>query len=572
MIRLRIAIPLFLLISIHCTGQSRLRKLPSNINHPAINVSSPYISLDGNSLVFISDNSDENQLTMFFTTKRDAVNWNDPVMMPKTVNNRLNFLNGFALSADGKTLYLSSLKSGGLGGFDIVVSQLKGTTWSEPENLGLPINSIGHEAAPSLTADESTLYFMRCEKMDQKTASNCKIFMSKKSRLGRWEEPVALPDYINTGNSQAPRILGDNETLLFSSDQLPNSKGGMDLYMTRFENESWSKPTPLIFANSSRNDQYVSASSLGRYLLKDQPGQRTNELVEILFPPEIKPKATTKVDGVVSGIENLSSPYVAVFDLTTQKRVYSGRPEKNGAFTLFLKEGKIYDVSVEPEREVFSFFSKIYDLTGDQIPQLDKIAAEIKPIAKGTQVDLAISFEPNSSTLSTNSMQELRRVARMVKGNSNYKFGLDLSLYGYLQDSTKSSPELTEVLIDTIHYKVEKLIPDTLKIDSLLSVLNNLDSMEYASADSTLIHENKTLRDKIDSLRINSFVTVVVDTFKIKRTYHNDRTQKQLLSIIESLKKEAVPVENVALSHKAIPEPVAEKRKMEIKLSVLSTY
>ncbi|HCR52841.1 MAG TPA: hypothetical protein DIW27_00395, partial [Cytophagales bacterium] len=149
---------LLLLQSGQLFAQARLRKLPGTINHPAINVSAPYISLDGNTLVFISDNSDENQLTMFYTTKKDAVNWKEPVMMPKTVNNRLNYLHGFALSADGKSLYLSSLKSGGLGGFDILVSQLKGAIWSEPINLGLPINSLGQEACPSLAPDESALY------------------------------------------------------------------------------------------------------------------------------------------------------------------------------------------------------------------------------------------------------------------------------------------------------------------------------------------------------------------------------------------------------------------------------
>ncbi|HOO11169.1 MAG TPA: hypothetical protein PKW06_14620, partial [Cyclobacteriaceae bacterium] len=314
---------------------------------------------------FVSDNNDENQLTLFHTTKKDAVNWKEPVKMPKTVNNRLTFLRGFALSADGKAMYLSSLKSGGLGGFDILVSELRGTYWAEPVNLGLPINSSGQEACPSLAPDGSALYFMRCEKMDQKNASGCKILVSHQSRLGKWEEPVELPGYINTGNSQAPRILGDGETLLFSSDQFPQNKGGMDLYLTRYDGSNWSRPVPLSFANTAMDDQYVSASYLGRYLLKDQPGPRTSEIVELLFPPGLKPKALVKIDGTVTGLENPSSPYIAAFDLKDQRRVYNGRPDKDGAFTLYLPEGARYDLSVEPEKDNYTFYSKTYDFTSD---------------------------------------------------------------------------------------------------------------------------------------------------------------------------------------------------------------
>ena len=560
-------ISLFGLISIHCTGQARLRKLPANVNHPAINLTSPYISFDGGSLIFISDNSDENQLTMFYTTKRDAVNWKDPVMLPRTVNNRLNFLNGFALNADGKTLYLSSLKSGGLGGFDLIVSQLKGTTWSEPVNIGLPVNSNGHEACPSVSADEKTLYFMRCEKMDQKSASGCKIMMTKKSRLGKWEEPTELPDFINTGNSQTPRILGDGETLIFSSDQFPQGKGGMDLYMTRWDGTQWSKPLPLDFTNTDKNDQYVTAASLGRYLLRDQPGPRTSELVEILFPEELKPKATLKIEGTVSGLENPSSPYISVYDMSTQKRVLNDRPEKSGAFTLFLKEGTKYDLSVEPERETYTYYSKIYDLSGDRIPQLDKVQVSLQPVSAGVELDCSIEFDEGTSTCSRSSQLELKRLSRMTKGNPGRKFVIDVTLYGYITDSIQSSPDLTEVIIDTLRFKVEKLVPDTVRIDSLVAVLNRLDSLHNVNPD-TVIVSNQMFRNQIDSMRNNALMTVMVDSIAIKKTYHNNRTEAQARAISNYLIAEGTDASKLQIKHKAIPEADPDKRRTTVKVKV----
>lgn len=558
----------FFLVLFQGYGQAKLRKLPATINHPAINVSSPYISLDGNSLVFVSDNSDENQLTLFYTTKKDAVNWKEPVMMPKAVNSRLNFLQGFALSPDGKTLYLSSLKSGSLGGYDILVSQLRGSVWSEPINLGLPINSVGQEACPSLTPDETSIYFMRCEKMDQKTAAGCKIFTSKKSRTGQWEEPIELPAYINSGNSQAPRILGDSETLIFSSDQLPQNKGGMDLYLTKLESGSWSKPVSLSFANTSKNDQYVSAAALGRYLLKDQAGSRTSEIVEILFPPDLKPKTMVKIEGVISGLENPSSPYIAVFDQGNQERVFSGRPEKDGAFNFYLKEGAVYDLTIEPEKNDYTFYSKVYDLANEQVPISDKIDVEIKPLTKGTELELGIKFKPGGIQPIASAAQSLRMLSRLVNGNANRKFLVDITLHGYLTDSVRSSPDLTEIIVDTLHYEVKKQIPDTVKLDSLLMVMNEMDSLTTHATDSTTQANDESFISKLDSMRMYATKTITVDSIAIKRTYHNNRTEAQAKSLIANLIKMGASGDNLSFQCRTLREAIPENRKTSVRIIV----
>jgi len=567
--RLNSVVFLCTVLSIQTFAQAKLRKLPITINHPAINVTSPYISFDGSTLVYISDNSDENQLTMFYSTKKDAVNWKEPVMLPKSVNNRLNFLNGFALSADGRRLYISSLKSGGLGGFDIFSSDLKGAIWAEPTNFGLPINSNAHEACPSLSPDESTLYFMRCDKMDQKSASGCKIFTAKKSRLGKWEEPVELPPYINTGNSQAPRILGDGETLIFSSNLLPQNRGGMDLYITRLEGNEWSRPIPLSFANTPNDDQFVSASSLGRYLLKDQPGTRTSEIVEILFPSDIKPKATVKVEGKITGLENPASPYIAVFDQKDQTRVYSGRPEKNGEFTFYLKEGATYDLSIEPEKDSYTFYSKVYDLTGDQIPMTDKILVDIKPLARGVELELGLSFKPSTTELAASAAQDLRRLVRMVKGNPERKFLINVELRGYLTDSLRSNPDLTELKLDTLHYLVEKQIPDTLKLDSILTVMNRRDSLMSLGADSTLVATQDYFKSQIDSLKQTAFKTIKVDSIAVKKTYHNNRTEKQAKVLVDYLIKEGALPTSLSYKNSATPEPDSASRKTIVTIKVV---
>lgn len=523
---------IFVLIMITNAGsslyaQAKVRKMPATINHPSYNVFDPYLSADANALIFISDNAEDNALAPFFTW-RDNADWREPQMLPKSIYSRLNFLRGFALSADGKKMFSSTLKTPGVGGFDIWTSDWKGAAFNEPVNLGMPVNTKSHEACPSVTPDGNTMYFMRCGTMDQSKASNCKIFKCTKKQNGQWDEPVELPDFINTGNSQTPRIMADGETLLFSSDKFPGNKGGMDLYSTKFTNGTWSKPVPWDFVNTERDDQYVSVAALGRYIVKDAKGQRRNELIEYLIPDALRPRGMMKIDGKVTDAAGAPvASYVSIFDVTKNKRFYSGRPYADGSFIVYVMEGSLYDLSVEPESDHLTFFSKILDLTTDKIPQIEKVAATIKPLATGDEFSLdVIRFKPNSSEIdkATASTAELKRFMRLVKGNPGAKFEIQVMLTGYMQDSIQSDPDLTEVIYDSIRATFDD-------IDSLGQLYQR-------------------------------------DTVIVKTTFHNDRTWQQAEAIVQFLASLGADPKNFSVFGNAIPALLPENKKLVIKAAV----
>ena len=64
-----------------------------------------------------------------------------------------------ALHPDGVTLYFASTRPGGAGSTDIWTSPFDGVAWSDPINLGSPINSLAEELQPAFTADGDTMYF-----------------------------------------------------------------------------------------------------------------------------------------------------------------------------------------------------------------------------------------------------------------------------------------------------------------------------------------------------------------------------------------------------------------------------
>jgi hypothetical protein len=504
--------------AIVCEAQNKINHLGAPINHPSINVSAPYISLEGNSMLFVSDNAEDNVLTVFYSARPDGVNWKEPIPLPKTLNGRLNFLRGFSLSPDGKQVYISTTKGGGLGGYDLYAADMKGTYWNEPMNVGLPVNSKENEACVSLSTDGTTMYFMRCTKMDANTASGCRIMMAtKKPNDLRWQPPVDLPASINTGNSQAPRIMGDGESLIFSSDQM-GGKGKMDLFITKKSGNTWSNPIPLDFANTPEDDEFVSASSLGRYLMKDAPTKTTTEIVEVLFPAELKPHAVMKVEGHVQGPANLASPYVNLVNSKTQQRLLTTRPTKDGAFILYLVEGNVYNVVIDPEEDNFTFFSHAFDLTTGKISTFEKLDVVLKPVAAGDIIDLdGVQFKQYSSDMTEGSKTELRKIARLINGAPSLRFDVEVSLYGYRKDSIQSDPDLTEIISDSVHYQM--MLPDSTYLDSAA----------------------------------------------VENTYHNDRTQHEALEIVNYLIEQGIPADRVKPASKVF-EAVPEERKTKVRL------
>jgi hypothetical protein len=478
-------------------------------------------------MAFVSDYAEDNVLTIFYT-QRESGDWKEPVALPRHINNRLNFARGFTLSPDGKTIYITSAKSGGVGGYDLWGGSIQGTSWGDLQNLYAPINSRFHDACVTLTPDGTTLYFMRCEKMDVLKADNCKILVSKKSPGGRWEEPTELPANVNTGNSQVPRIMADAETLIFSSNRFVPNKGGMDLYVSKLkEDGSWTDPVPLDFVNTEKDDQFVSSISTGRYLLKDAPGTHTNELLEYLIPDELRPRGILKLEGVITDATGApaAAAYASVTDLKTAKRFYSGRPDaRDGSFFVYLKEGSTYELSIDPEQGNVTYYSRRYDLTGNPSLNTQKVKVALKTIAVGDEIELdAIRFKSHSSELDDPSA-ELRRLSRLVKSSPQLSFELQVLLAGYEEDSIQSGPDLTEVSIDSVIMQIEDI--DTLG--------------QLYSRDSLIV----------------------------KTTYHNNRTQKQAETLLNELVALGVDRNNLSYFVNVRPEAVLENRRTSVRMVV----
>ncbi|MCD6202250.1 MAG: PD40 domain-containing protein [Bacteroidales bacterium] len=113
-----------------------------------------------------------------------------------------------AISPDGKTLVFSSDMPTAQKGTNLFKSSLSGSGWSDPVNLGIPINSNADELFPFLD-DYNNLYFS-----SNRGSDNFDIYVARFNGTG-WDKPLRLAKGINSGNNDMIFKVNPNDTLAF---------------------------------------------------------------------------------------------------------------------------------------------------------------------------------------------------------------------------------------------------------------------------------------------------------------------------------------------------------------------
>lgn len=119
------------------------------------------ISCDGRTIYFVSNRPGGLGGTDIWVSQLgDEGKWSDPKNLGSKINTPMDEESPF-ITNDGKTLYFASTGHLGMGEQDLFVSWLDDKTnqWSTPINLGLPVNSPFREVGFFLSADGKTGYF-----------------------------------------------------------------------------------------------------------------------------------------------------------------------------------------------------------------------------------------------------------------------------------------------------------------------------------------------------------------------------------------------------------------------------
>lgn len=197
------------------------------------------ISGDGNTMILYRTNDNLTGGDLYITTRRND-KWANPKKLGKQINSQHQEPSA-CLSEDGKMMIFSSNRPGGYGGKDLYrVKQLPNGEWSQPKNLGPVINSAYDEDAPFLGFDGHTLYFAST---GHSTMGGYDLFMSTLVEAETWSVPENLGYPLNTVNDDIYLSVNPNAKKGYYSGVKSQGFGQLDIYEVEF---TYRKNTEMV--------------------------------------------------------------------------------------------------------------------------------------------------------------------------------------------------------------------------------------------------------------------------------------------------------------------------------------
>jgi peptidoglycan-associated lipoprotein len=238
--------------------------LPGLVNTDGAHEASCVITKDGKTMIFARGNTGSKkgpQDVDLYKSVLDADGkWGEPVLL--AINNK-----GWdacpALSLDEKTLYFASNRdtTDALGNVDIYKATLDANgEWSNPVNLGAPINTRGNDMYPNVASD-GTFYF---SSDGHPSLGSLDIFFIKKEAGKMTIKNIGQP--INTSYDDFGLVWKDSLTGYFTSNRVTDgAKGDDDIYEVK--NTYWDRSAKYIvdgtvFGKNKKNPQYILPNAI----------------------------------------------------------------------------------------------------------------------------------------------------------------------------------------------------------------------------------------------------------------------------------------------------------------------
>ncbi len=364
----------------------------------------------------------------FFYTGRDNENsaWPASKPVPPPLNT-MNNQGALSLTHDGKYLLFAGCQwPGGYGSCDIYAARIINEQFGEPLNLGNPVNSSAWDSQPSLAPDGRTLYFSSTR---QGGLGKSDIWKSYLKDDGEWSAPENLGFKINTvGSEMAPYLHPDGRTLYFSSDRHPGM-GGIDLFMSKMdENGEWSDPVNLGYPINTPGDEIniiVNARGDAAYISAKLPeGTGGYDIYQFELHPAIRPESSSYIKGVVADAKTgkkLSAGFLLINLITGLEVVQSFSDEKTGEFLLCLPTSRDYALNVS--KEGYLFHSEHFSLSGyNEISKPFLLDIALNPILPGEiSIMRNTFFDTGKTDLKEESLVELGMILQFLNQNPSIK-------------------------------------------------------------------------------------------------------------------------------------------------------
>ncbi|MBI4947028.1 MAG: PD40 domain-containing protein [Bacteroidetes bacterium] len=275
--------------------------ISSNINTPTHDAC---VGLSPNGEVLFLYRTSEDLLSGdLYASVFNGTEWSVPELLPDPINTK-NFNEPSAsLLEEGQILYFSSDRPGGYGKKDIYrVVKLGNGKWSKAVNLGPTINTPEDEDAPFIHPDGKTLYF---SSEGHKNMGGYDIFKStlKKADIFSediWSEPENLGYPVNTPDDDIYFVLSTDGKRGYYSSGKPGGYGSADIYLIHFAEENFGLDVLKGKVVADSSDKPLNATITLMIVADDSANNAVNSTITFLNSTTNKVEAiynTNKLTG-----------------------------------------------------------------------------------------------------------------------------------------------------------------------------------------------------------------------------------------------------------------------------------
>lgn len=375
----------------------------------------PAYTNHGRMIVLTHDNGGSQQL---YSMERSSNGWEGTSKLRGTINDGEQ-VGVSTITPDGQFMIFSAFKHDvpGLGRTDLYSAKKVDGSWEQITNLGPNVNSAFYDSQPTLSADGRTLYFVSDRTGGQ---GGTDIYMSTFDGT-TWSAARPVKG-INTANDEMSPVIGpDGKTMYFSSNR-SGGQGGFDVYVGTVSGDNVSSikvmQSPI---NTAADEMFYTAlpnSNQAFFSRTTSNGDYDNFMaVPNPFPSE----PVTLVEGIVSDATTKDplGADITITDLSTGKAISSMRSDdRTGQYFVTLTPGKVY--SITARKKGYLFHSERFEVppgSGEQTIQKD---IALSPLAGGGD-QLLVFFDYDKTELKSESIPELERVIELLRDHPEIK-------------------------------------------------------------------------------------------------------------------------------------------------------
>lgn len=272
------------------------------------------LSPDGQNLIVYRTSPDLVSGDLYSSTLDFATKTWSPLVKLSTAINSEYLEASASVAIDNQTMYFSSNRPGGLGGMDLYKANLlPNGEWGLPTNLGPTINTAYDEDGPFIHIDGKTLYF---SSKGHSTIGGYDLFTSHIDDEGLWTEPENLGYPINSTDDDVFLVVSPDGKRGYYSSEKKDGFGLQDIYKINFavsdkyldiltgivtEETNDKKPihariTLLDEDNLRVSGIYASNNKSGRFIVLYNPNRSYKVIVEAEgYYPLIRPLSDIKL-------------------------------------------------------------------------------------------------------------------------------------------------------------------------------------------------------------------------------------------------------------------------------------